>query len=72
MFEEYLLKNLALYFDKFESELQTNVEEPAMAADAEADAPQPEVEDEGDEMANIALEEVVKHLNIDDIIENLL
>ena len=75
MFEEYLLKNLALYFDKFESELQTNVDEPAIAADAAADAPQPEqpdVEDEGDEIANIALEEVAKYLNIDDIIENLL
>ena len=72
MFEEYLLKNLALYFDKFESELQTNVEEPAMAADAAPDAPEIEADEEGADFANIALEEVIKHLNIDDIIENLL
>ena len=39
MFQEYLLKNLALYFDKYESELQVNVEEPEEAADAVPDAP---------------------------------
>jgi len=72
MFEEYLLKNLALYFDKFESELQTNVEEPAMAADATPDGPEIEADEEATDFANIALEEVIKHLNIDDIIENLL
>ena len=39
MFQEYLLKNLALYFDKYESELQVNVEEPEDAAEAVPDAP---------------------------------
>jgi hypothetical protein len=39
MFQEYLLKNLALYFDKYESELQVNVEEPEEAAEAVPDAP---------------------------------
>tara|TARA_R110000824_G_scaffold269682_1_gene458152 strand:- start:213 stop:1127 length:915 start_codon:yes stop_codon:yes gene_type:complete len=38
MFEEFLVKNLALYFDKFESELDPSVEEPAAAASAELDA----------------------------------
>lgn len=71
MFEEYLLKNLALYFDKYESELQTNVPEPTAAADAVADVPTTDVEDTGD-VAPIELQEVLNLLDIDDIIENLL
>ncbi len=70
MFKEYLLKNLALYFDKFETELQTNVEEPAAAADAVADVGGEE--DIDDTVANIELQEVASLLDIDDIIENLL
>ena len=72
MFEEYLLKNLALYFEKFESELQPTVEPPPEAAAAELDA---EVDDGTDEPADVPefeLQEIIKHLNIDDIIENLL
>ena len=71
MFEEYLLKNLALYFDKFESALQTNVEEPALAAAAVADT---EIEDTSaeEDIANIELQEAATHLNIEDIIKNLL
>ena len=79
LFEEYLVKNLALYFDKYESELEANVEEPDAALDAEVDA---EVDadittdlamDAGDEeAAPIELQEIIKFLNIDDIIENLL
>ena len=73
MFEEYLIKNLALYFDKFESELDTNVEEPAAAASAVADDSGLESGVEADDdIASIELQEVIKHLNIDDIIENLL
>jgi len=71
MFEEYLLKNLALYFDKYESELQTNVPEPAAAADAVADVPAADAEDM-DDIAPIELQEVLNLLDIDDIIENLL
>ena len=71
MFEEYLLKNLALYFDKFETELATTVAEPAAAASAVADA-----DDAGDdldtELPEFELQEVMKHLNLDDIIEHLL
>ena len=71
MFEEYLLKNLALYFDKFETELATTVPEPAAAASAVADA-----DDAGDdldtELPEFELQEVMKHLNLDDIIEHLL
>ena len=72
MFEEYLLKNLALYFEKFESELQPTVEPPPEAAAAELDA---EVDDGSDDPADVPefeLQEIIKHLNIDDIIENLL
>ncbi len=73
MFEEYLLKNLALYFDKFETELKTDVEEPAAAADAQLDEPAADASMEDDEeIANIELQEVIAHLNINDIIENLL
>ena len=70
MFTEYLIKNLALYFDKYESDLAQNVEEPAAAEDAEPTLdPGEDVEDE---MTNIELQEILQHLNIDDIIENLL
>ena len=46
MFEEYLIKNLALYFDKYEAELKGDVEEPAAAAAAELGGPGT-AEDEG-------------------------
>ena len=77
MFEEYLIKNLSLYFDKFENELSVDVEAPAIADDAEAGGPgtassAPEDIEPEDDIANIELEEVLKHLNIDDIIKNLL
>jgi hypothetical protein len=69
MFEEYLLKNIALYFEKFEGELATNVAPPQAADDATLD-------DGGDdldsEMPEFELQEALKFLNIDDIIENLL
>jgi len=77
LFEEYLIKNLALYFDKFEADLETTVEEPAIAADAEQNLGGPDLEGgagediEGAE-EEIELEEVLKHLNLDDIIKNLL
>jgi len=70
MFEEYLIKNLALYFDKFENELQTNVEEPAAAADAVANMGGDEEVDA--EVASIELQEIANLLDLDDIIENLL
>jgi|TARA_R110002020_G_scaffold103217_4_gene241590 hypothetical protein len=72
MFEEYLLKNLALYFDKFESELQTNVPEPAVAAAAVADANLSDDELDDGDVAPLELQEVISLLDIDDIIENLL
>jgi hypothetical protein len=83
MFEEYLIKNLSLYFDKFEAELEAVVEPPAAAADAMADvetdsAPVPPAAPplpagaEEEEVANIELQEIIKHLNVDDIIANLL
>ncbi len=70
LFTEYLIKNLSLYFDKYESDLAQNVEEPAAAEDAEPTLEPGASEDE--DIANIELQEVLRHLNIDDIIENLL
>jgi len=80
MFEEYLIKNLSLYFDKFENELSVDVEAPDIADEAEVGGPgtasaEPEeiaIEEPEDDIANIELEEVFKHLNIDDIIKNIL
>ena len=86
LFGEYLIKNLALYFDKYESDLEASVEEPPAAEDAELGGPgtagEEPAEEPGDEpavepgqeeeIANIELQEVIKHLNIEDIIKNLL
>jgi len=72
MFEEYLLKNLALYFEKFEGELQTNVAPPAEATDAVADSPVDDGTDRATDMPAFELQEIMKFLDIDDIIENLL
>jgi len=78
LFGEYLIKNLALYFDKYEADLVANVEEPEVAAGAELGGPgtagaEPAVEPgDEEEIANIELQEVIKHLNVNDIIENLL
>jgi hypothetical protein len=83
MFEEYLIKNLALYFEKYENELNTDVEAPPEADAAEAGGPgtaseepatdlEAGTEDPDDNIAPIELEEVLRHLNLDDIIENLL
>jgi hypothetical protein len=77
MFEEYLLKNLSLYFEKFEGELQTNVEPPpesvnAVADDPAAAAPADDGADAETDMPAFELQEIMKFLDIDDIIENLL
>ena len=69
LFTEYLIKNLSLYFDKYESDLEQNVPEPEAAMDAEPVEQPGEAEEE---VANIELQEVIKHLDIEDIIENLL
>ena len=72
MFEEYLLKNLTLYFEKFEGELQTNVVPPEESAAAVPD--EPEEIDSGAETGVPAfeLQEIIKFLHVDDIIEHLL
>ena len=74
MFEEYLLKNLVLYFEKFEGELETNVPPPEEAEGAVADVPAAAAAEDAAEtdIPEFALEEVMKHLDIEDIIENLL
>jgi hypothetical protein len=75
MFQEYLLKNLALYFEKFETELDPEVEVPAAAADAERTPTDAGVDNGIDletDTPEFELEEVLNLLDIDDIIENLL
>jgi hypothetical protein len=72
LFEEFLLKNVSLYFEKYESELGTNVEPPAEAVAATADTPEEDPAGGETDIPEFALEEALKHLNIDDIIENLL
>ena len=80
MFKDFLIKNLALYFDKFENELSVNVTPPQIAVDAVPDdpaaaevSPEPEAAAELETaVPEFALEEILKHLNIDDIIKNLL
>jgi hypothetical protein len=70
LFDEYLIKNLALYFDKYESELSSDAEAPPEAAEATAGIDTEESEES--EIPAFALHEVMKYLNLDDIIENLL
>ena len=71
LFKEYLLKNLALYFDKFEGELAVTVDVPADAMDAEADVPDDGIDSQTD-MPEFELQEIAKFLDLDDIIEHLL
>ena len=74
MFQEFLLKNIALYFEKFEGELATNVPEPDVVASAElgVDSASTEPSDAESDMPEFELQEALGFLNIDDIIENLL
>tara|TARA_Y100000296_G_scaffold23988_1_gene28347 strand:+ start:2448 stop:3308 length:861 start_codon:yes stop_codon:yes gene_type:complete len=71
-FEEYLLKNLFLYADVYENDLDDEPEIPAGVESAEVNVPQLEDPAPEEEIANIELQEVIKHLNLDDIIKNLL
>ena len=74
MFEEYLLKNLALYFDKFEGELSTTPEEPQAAQDAQPDAPEIAPEEEGEpetDIPDFELEEGME-INLESLIDKLL
>ena len=85
MYEEYLIKNLALYFEKWEVELADNVDEPAAAADAVADEPEgdgledisadSELDDDVDpetDLPAFELQEIIDLLDLDDIIKNIL
>ena len=75
MFEEYLVKNLALYFEKFEDQLKTDEEAPAEAEEAVADEEADEAEEAADAATGVPgfeLQEVLRHLNVDDIVDNIL
>ncbi len=72
LFEEYLIKNLALYFEKYEAELASDAPVPAAAGEATPGVDTEESEEEESEIPAFALHEVMKYLNLDDIIENLL
>ena len=74
MFEEYLLKNLALYFDKFEGELAVTPEEPQAAQDAQPDEPAAAPEEEGEpdtDIPDFELEEGME-INLESLIDKLL
>ena len=74
MFEEYLLKNLALYFDKFEGELATTPEEPQAAQNAQPDEPAIAPEEEGEpetDIPDFELEEGME-INLESLIDKLL
>ena len=74
MFEEYLLKNLALYFDKFEGELTTTPEEPQAAQDAQPDEPAAAPEEGGEpetDIPDFELEEGME-INLESLIDKLL
>ena len=69
-----------LYADVYENELDKDPPLPAGVEDAVANVPQPEEdldvspEDpaEEEDIANIELQELLKYLDIDDIVKNLL
>ena len=73
MFEEYLIKNLVLYFEKYENELAEDPERPAAAADATPDAPveDPSTSDELTDVPEFALEEG-EAVDFNSLIEKLL
>lgn len=71
MFEDYLLKNLSLYFEKWEGELSTDVEPPPEATSAVAD-PGVDLVPPETSAPKFELQEVLELLDVDDIIENLL
>ena len=73
MFEEYLMKNLALYFDKFEGELATPPEAPQAAQDAQPDEPAaaPEEGEPETDIPDFELEEGME-INLESLIDNLL
>ena len=74
LFEEYLLKNISLYFEKYESELEATVKAPdaSLGAVANATAGSMDAAEEDTAIPEFALEELINHLNVDDIIKNLL
>jgi hypothetical protein len=55
LFYDYLIANLKLYFDKFESELATNVEEPTNQAYDDAKAEEEPMGDPGEEEIELEL-----------------
>jgi len=80
LFEEYLIKNLALYFEKYEAELASDAEAPPEAAEAEANlggagdelGGDEEMPDAVTEVPEFELQEAAKYLNIEDVLNNLL
>jgi len=59
LFYDYLIANLKLYFDKFEDELSTNVEEPTNKAYDDAKAEEEASVEDSAELEDFALEETI-------------
>lgn len=75
-FRDELPTQIILYAKAWENSLRAEVEVPeeiedAARGDLAPNAPAPEVEEE-DEVAAIELQELIRHLDVDDIIKNLL
>jgi len=75
-FRDELPTQIILYAKAWENSLRAEVEVPeeiedAAGGDLAPSAPAPEVEEE-DEVAAIELQELIRHLDVDDIIKNLL
>jgi len=70
MFENYLLKNLHLYFEKWEDEIPGDIKPPAEAAEATADEPGGLGDEElgGEELA---LQEALKYIDLENLVECL-
>ena len=65
MFESYLLKNLHLYFEKWEDEIPGDIEPPAEAEAAVADEPEGGAEEE------LTLQEALQYIDLENLVECL-
>ena len=72
MFEEYLIKNLVLYFEKYESELVEDPSPPAAAANVTPDTPvEPDEGEPSSELPEFELEEG-SEINLESLVDSLL
>jgi hypothetical protein len=71
MFENYLLKNLHLYFEKWEDEIPGDIKPPAEAEEATADEPEGLGDEELGGEEELALQEALKYIDLENLVECL-